>query len=197
MSRDDDWEDEDPRPRRRRPRYDDEYDDDDYDIRRRGRDVEASGAVTALGVINIVLGSLVGLFSLCFLLAGLMFTGFAQDARQVGMNNPGVNVFALGGMVAMIVGVLILVFGVCLVLAGIGVVNRRAWGRILTLVLAGIAAVFALLLLFGIISTLGAINVPGASGSVLMQMFIFVLVVAYVIMAYTILLNSGYASEFR
>jgi hypothetical protein len=198
------FDDDEERPRRRRDRYQEErderdrYDDeDDYDRPRRRGAGDKSGAVTAVGVVNIVLGSLVALLSMCILLGGLFFAGAAADLNQFGPKpNPARGVFGLVGGLAIVMGVMILLYAVGLITSGIGVLHRRNWARILTLVLAGFTAVGALWHLVNLIQLIG-INVPGTAGVIMSQLLVLLLEIGYVVMAFTILLNSRYAEEFR
>ncbi len=198
--RDDDDDDDDDAPRsRRKNRADDDDDNEDYDDRPRRLKVSGkSGAVTAVGIINIVLGSLVTLGGICFLLSGLVFTGAAVDARNQFGPQGGGGLFAAAGAMIVVLAILVLVLGVAEIMAGVGVLNRRPWGRILTLVLAGLVALSALGSLWGMIQTFGLpAGFPGKTTSILTQLVGALLEIGYVVMAYTVLLNQRYASEFR
>jgi hypothetical protein len=189
MARDDEWDnDDDERPRRRdRERYDDDdYDDDYYDRPFQSRVGNRSGAVTVVGVVNIILGSLLALLSCLILFCGVIFAAAANGPR---MGGPGDGLFAfIGG------GVFIVLYSIGLIMAGVGVLNRRNWARVLNLVLGGFAGVAALVFLYKLIQIIG---VPGFPGEVVGNLFMFAVLSGYVIMAYVILLNSHYASEFR
>lgn len=138
MPRNDDWDDDDDRPRRRRDR-DDDYEDDYVD--RRLRSTGHSGAVTAVGIINIIVGSLSALLGLCLFLGGAFVGGAANDFR----GNPGAGLAGVLAGAILIVAFLILVIAVLEILAGVGVLNRKNWARILTLVLGGLSALGGLL----------------------------------------------------
>lgn len=193
MPRNDDWDDDDDRPRRRRMRDDDDDDYHDDYVDRRLRRGERSGAVTAVGVINIVLGSLYVLGGLCLLLGGALVGGAAQDFR----GNPGGGLFAVFAGAIILFAFLIIVVAVLHILGGVGVLNRRNWARILTLVLGGLSAVFAL---FGVFGVVGALNNPVAddrAGAVLVSLVSVFFHVGYAVLVYVILLNPGYAEEFE
>ena len=205
----DDYED---RPRRRSRDDDDMDEDEDFDDEPRGRSRRgggsASGRVTGVGVISIVLGSLVTLASFCFLLGGLFFAGAANDIRNMPNmkmpNNANVNVNAGAGFFAVfeariiIVGILILVFGIGQIMSGVGVLRRRQWGRILCMVIAGFYAVAAIFTLIGIFQYLSLpAGFPGKTWSILMGLLQFVVEVGYTVMVYTVLLSRPAASEFR
>lgn len=135
--RDDDVDDDYPRPRRRR--------------RWRSRSGARSGAVTTVAVINFILG---GLASACGVLAAiggavLGLGGAAAAANQPGMDPQGAKVaggmLAAGGVVLTVIALIVVLWGVLAIVAGVGVIKRQQWGRILTLILAGLAAVIAVL----------------------------------------------------
>jgi hypothetical protein len=198
--RDEDFEDEDDRPvRKRRPRaeFDDEDDfeeDDRPRRRRRRREVAApSGVVTLVGVLNLVFAglSVIGSLALMFLGATIMgwITGVAADpAFQPGGINNQRAVAQVQGLAAMgtmmFVGMgfcFILLVALPLGLAGYGVLKRQQWGRILTLVLGGIAALFAVLSL---------LNMPRGIAGLIMYG-------AYAGLTYAILLQPQFAEEFE
>lgn len=190
--RDDDWDDE-PRERRRR-RREDEY-DDDYDRGRdRGYGPERSGAVTGAAVINFVVGGLVLLLGLCLMVVFVAAAG--EFGRRGGFAFPGVG----GGMAILILfAVGLLSWGLGAIVAGIGVVNRRQWGRVLTLVLGGFGILIGLLFLVGAIQILSN---PFAGGgertlSFLISLLIAIAFLGHCIWTYIVLLNSRYGAEFR
>jgi hypothetical protein len=89
---------------------------------------------------------------------------------------------AAGGIMGVIVGALgfcLLLLGIPSIVAGIGVLNRRQWGRILTLVLGALSGLSALV-------NLGGLHVTQA-----------LVPAAYCAFVYIILLNQRYAAEFR
>ena len=167
--------------------YDEREDDldseGDYEPRPRW-----SGAVTAVAVVNFVLGGLTMLFGLLVLLMGTAITGYvintvknpppgadpaqakqAQDALAAGGGAIGIVVGAMG--------ICSMIFGVPQIIAGIGVIKRRQWGRILTLVLAAMSGIIALLSVFALSPTI-------------------IVHAGYCIFAFVILLNRRYAAEF-
>jgi hypothetical protein len=194
---DDDWDDDDDedRPRRRRRRFDDddyEYDDDDRAIRRvSGR----SGPVTAIGIVNIVLGTLGAIGSFCILIGGFFIAGApAFNRGGPGPGAPPAGMMGLMGGAVVLVGVLAMLFGAAYIFAGIGVLNRRNWARILSLVLGGFTGLGALL---GLLGSFRMIANPGQMGAGLGNLSVAGLQLGYVIFMYTILLNARFASEFR
>lgn len=192
MSRNDDWEYDDDRPRRRRERdRDDDYEDDYVD--RRLRRTEHSGAVTAVGIINIIVGSRAVLVGLCVFLGGAFLGGAANDFR----GNPGAGLAGAFAGAIIIVAFLILVVAVLEILAGVGVLNRKNWARIMTLVLGGLSALLGLLHIFGVV---GAMNNPfpeDRAGAVLVNLLLIFLYIGYTVLVYVILLNPAYADEFQ
>lgn len=193
MPREDDWEDDyDDRPRRRRRDDDDDYDDDyrGRSIRRAGH----SGAVTAVGVISIVLGSLFILLGICVLLGAALTGGAARELRD----QPGAGVVGILAGAVVIVALLILVLAVLLIVGGIGVLNRRNWGRILTLVLGGLSAVVAVFWILVAVSTLNNNAMPDdRAGPILVSLILVFLHIGYAVLVFVVLLNSVYAEEFE
>ena len=152
------------------------------------RPVRQSGAVTAVAVVNFVLGGLQILIGLLIMIVGPAIVGMAASAVDTSKMTPeqarqfkqatttGGGIVALG---AAVFGGCILIFGVPMIIAGIGVIKRRQWGRILSIVLASLAIVGAIvwLLTFNIIGLL----INGG----------------YAVVVFVILLNKQYAAEFR
>lgn len=168
------------------------YEEDALAPRRRPK----SGAVTAVAVVNFVLGGLSSLCGLLFMVAGSfvvqMLGGLGQEiARQPPPDMPAAEVRALeaaaqvaggiGTMIVVIVAVIILFIGVTMILAGVGVVQRKSWGRILTLILGGIASIFAILALLQIRSAWLALLIYSA----------------YAVLVFAVLLNKENAREFN
>jgi hypothetical protein len=163
---------------------------DDYDAGPpRGR----SGAVTAVAIVNFVLGALNVICGVIFMvafntIAGYIFGAAAEAAKQ----QPGVTaqqqeqiqkasglIGTLGTAAGILIGGCSLIFGVLYILGGVGVLNRRSWGRILTIVMGIISAIFGVLSLFG-----GGI--PN-----------LVIYGGYAIFVLIVLFNSKNAAEFR
>lgn len=132
-------------------------------------------SVTAVTIVLIVLGVLTAILGLFVLLAASIVTS--------GMAIPGLEEFqgstgAIGGILVVIGGVVI-AFGVLEVVSGINLLSARSWARILGIVLAVVAGLFALL---------GAIpNQNAANGSPLVSI---VLLAAYAYVIW-ILATSG------
>ncbi len=197
MSRDDDWDEDDDRPRRRRRRapYDEDEDDEfDDDVRlQRGRGQPRSGAVTGVGIISIILGGVDLLFGACMLL-GLLFIGEAPGGGGL-----------VGGHLAVAILVslvlVVLLWGALAITSGIGVLNRHNWGRVMTLILSGIAAAVGVFCLIGAVGVLAVGgNGQGAPDDVFLSMiyvFLAALLISYCIMAYVVLLNSRNRLEFH
>lgn len=191
MPRYDDWDDDD-RPRRRRER-DDDYDYEDDYVDRRLRRAGHSGAVTAVGIINIIIGSLSALGGLCVFLIGGLAGGAAHDFR----GNPGAGLAGILAGAILVVAFLILVVAVLEILAGIGVLNRKNWARILTLVLGGLSAVLGLVHIFGMVSAMNNPFPEDRAGAVFVSLLLVLLYVGYTVLVYVILLNPAYAEEFH
>jgi hypothetical protein len=156
-----------------------------------------SGAVTAIAIVNFVLG---GLYALCgvIMMAAMGFIanllgGAVQEAAAKSGDPQVAKAAEGGGLVAMIAGFGI-VAGLCvmvilalpLILAGVGVVKRRQWGRILTLVMGAILGLLGLINLFA--GLRAGVNFGSLIGSLIL--------VGYAVLAYVVLLNSQNAAEF-
>jgi hypothetical protein len=152
---------DDDRPRGRRPAYDDEDDYDDFDDwprrrRRRRRELAPpSATVTAVGMVNLALAVLlIGLVAYTLFRGGqiLQFLGILlEDVAQQQQNDPRLaqKMQRMQGMMASLFiflsGCFFVIFILPLILAGIGVLLRRQWGRVLNI-------------LIGIVTTLGAVS---------------------------------------
>ncbi|HEV3116842.1 MAG TPA: hypothetical protein VGY58_07310, partial [Gemmataceae bacterium] len=117
------------------------------------RPLRKSGAVTAIAVIDFVLGGLQVLCGLLFMVFGGTIAGFLGGAMKAQVQKAGDPQAAqaaqgLAGLLiawAAVLGACIMLVGVPLIVAGIGVLNRRQWGRILTLVLVGLMTLLSLI----------------------------------------------------
>ncbi|HEV3447106.1 MAG TPA: hypothetical protein VG099_20875 [Gemmataceae bacterium] len=147
------------------------------------RPLRKSGAVTAIAVIAMVLGGLQALCGLLFTFLGGAIAGFLGGAvnaqaqkgvdPQVAQAAQGIAGFLLAWAAA--IGVGILLVGGSMIVAGVGVLNRRQWGRILTLVLVGLMTLLSLIMV-----NIVAIVIWGG----------------FCAFAYIILLSKQYAAEF-
>jgi hypothetical protein len=186
------------RPRRRRREHDDDY--DDRPRRRRRREPAPPGAaVTAVGIVNLGVALLFLVLLAYTLFHGtqvLSFIGFAFEdvARQQVPNDPRLaqKMQQVQGMVTgMVAGFFLFLSGcfflfviVPLLLAGVGVLLRRQWGRVLTI-------------LVGIVTTLGALSaaeriVEGHSEAV----WGVLVLSAYSLFVLTVMFIPQYADEF-
>jgi uncharacterized membrane protein (DUF2068 family) len=160
---------------------------------------EKSGAVTAVAVVNFIVGALQLLCGGCIMLAGgamgamgaqMMndpeFQGQLNPEQAEAMNQLG-GAGAMGGILA-IIGLIGVIFGIVAIVAGFGVMQRRNWGRVLTLVLGGFAVVLALLNIFAMVQN------PGAMAQQIPNLLVNA---AYAALVFSILLNSRYAAEFH
>jgi hypothetical protein len=155
----DEVDDYDDRPRRRRE-YDEEDDFDDRSRRRRRREPTPPGAaVTAVGIVNLAVALLfLGLLAYAMLRGTqiLSFIGFAMEdaARQQVPQDPRLAQKlqqVQGMMTGMVAGFLLFLSGcfflfviVPLLVAGVGVLLRRQWGRVLTILVGIVTSLFAL-----------------------------------------------------
>ncbi|MCI0682301.1 MAG: hypothetical protein L0Y71_09370 [Gemmataceae bacterium] len=189
----DDWDDDEPQPRRRRR--------DPFDVRD-GRP-EQSGAVTGAGVVTIVVSVL---FLLCgggLGVCGLFCTSAGAAARQQGGFLPPQLFERLGGiMLGWSLFHLLLAVG--MLMAGIVTLQRRNWGRVMTLILAGIVGAlggvqFIVAILIGV-SDGGGLFGNNDPEDRIVQAVVFcisaLLYVAYTIFVFIVLLNSHNRAEF-
>jgi hypothetical protein len=148
--------------------------------------------VTTVAVLSLVIGGLLTLLGLAVMVGGTAMAawllGHASDAANTANLTPeareaaaklaaaGTGFFA---WIFGIIGVCWIVFGLPALIGGIGVMNRRSWGRILTIVMA------ILFILFGALELIGPLFLIG------------IIMVAYGVVSLVILFNSKYAAEFH
>src|SRR5262249_54723891 len=131
MSQDHDW--DEPLSRR------DYFEDDFENLALAHKPHGPSGAVTAVGIVTIIMGALGLLFCGCFSLGGA-FALIAHDGvGQGGGMARGEELF----MILFVCLALVVSFwSIGLLVSGIGVLARSAWARTLALVLAGFGLLF-------------------------------------------------------
>lgn len=106
---------------------------------------ERPGAVTASGVILIVLGGLLVLLGLLFVLTAPLMGDLANDpdfVAQFGDISDSLQSFALT------LGIVMGMFGAVQLLAGSFVLMRRTWARVTGMICAVLGGLFALLFVF-------------------------------------------------
>jgi len=111
-----------------------------------------TGLIIAVAIINYVFGGLQVACGGCLAIFGATFTqmmgGIIEQEQQLGPEE----VAGLRVMTAIFIGmgVVFALTGLPTVLAGYGVQCQKEWGRILTIVLAGISALMGILFLLGL-----------------------------------------------
>lgn len=191
----DDYDDDDDRPRRARRRSRDDDDYEDIGRRRRSGGGERSGSVTSVGVISIILGSLTLLCGLCAVVGSFTFLAAGPGGQFGGRN---VLPFQAAGGVAVIISLVVVIFGVLYLTGGIGVIQRRNWGRIMTLVMAGFSILSGILCLIAVVGMLATpAPIEGKMIGVLIYLLGAFIYFAHGIMAFVVLLSSDNASEFE
>ncbi len=198
MSEADRWEDErnEDRPRPRDPRPRDRWGDyDDRGVYRR----ERSGAVTGVAVFSFVLGGIVLVLGLCMLMVVLVAMG---DNRRGGILPPGAD--ALLAVVILLFAALIL-WSVGILISGVGLIQRRQWGRILTLVLAVIGALAGIYFVISCVISLRQGPPQQFAGDarggyvlgVVIMLLVGLMMIVHCILSYSLLLTSRVSEEFQ
>ena len=148
-----------------------------------------SGAVTLVAVLNFVMAGLqvVGII-IVLVLGGAILGLTSEAAKATGDADAQKVAAAAGGIAGAIVAIAIvcgIIFIALFLLAGIGVLNRRQYGRIISLILGAIMGILALLSILNL-------------GTAPLNAIINILILGgYCVVTYVVLLNSTYAREFR
>jgi hypothetical protein len=104
---------------------------------------QRTGGMTAVGILNIVFGSLGSLVALLAIVGGglVAAVGAAGEAESAGTDAEGIGAaVATGGMLVMVIGLVYLLCMSLLIFDGIGVLKLKPWGRTLSIACgAGIA----------------------------------------------------------
>ncbi len=141
------------------------------------------GGVIAVAVVNFILGALDLIAGICVLTGAGMLGVAGQQA--MGKDMPAqqaeqVQALAFfGGAILFVIAIVLFLIGAAMITAGVGLLKRRNWARVLTLIIAGVAVLMALTSLINL-QLLGAIIYGG-----------------YAAMAFAILLNREVAAHFR
>jgi hypothetical protein len=187
MSRD--WDDV---PRRRR-RY------DDIELRRPAE--QLSGAVTGAGIFTIIMGALSVLCSLSTGFCGVMIYLVGEADRQQGGMLPA-SVGTTGGVIVGL-ALLYLIVGVCYLIAGIVTLQRRNWGRVFCLIMAGVSVllgithgVFTVLGFMGLDPLMADADEGGQAFGAVVNVFSGLLYLAHAVVVFTALLSSYNIAEF-
>ncbi len=192
MSRDDD--DDDREPRRRRFE-----DDEDLELER-PRKRKRSGAVTAVAIVAMVLGSQALLCGVCVGLGGVFFGSFRgilqQELAKQGAQDPQAAQVAqqmerIPTWWLFLEGSLDCVRGIGLLVGGIGALMRANWGRFVILTFA-VFGVLVSLVSAGIALSLGIID----ASNVASNGFGVVIQVAFTVFAFIVLMNPANIREF-
>lgn len=153
-----------------------------------------SAVVTAAGVFTMIMGVLGLLLGICSV-AGFMMASIMSVDRGGGPRGEFL-VILLG----MVIAFVILVWGGASLAAGIGLLNRRPWARVLTLILAAVLAIIALMGTAASFIFTFAEVLPERGARVLMFLLYFGiswLSLLYCVWTYFVLLTSRYREEFR
>lgn len=106
---------------------------------------QRTGGMTAIGILNIVFGSIGALVMLLFVLGGsLLAAGGAAMEAEMGAEANGMGAAtAAGGGLIMVIGVVGLICWTAMIISGIGVLKLKSWGRTLSMVCGGIVALLS------------------------------------------------------
>lgn len=192
MSRDDDYDHAGLRSRRRRA-----Y-EEDFEAPSRWRP-RRSGAVTTVGVCNIIIGSFTLILGLLSMVGGLALSGFLwHHQQQAGPQGQAANMGGIMVALTLVVTALILLLGAVFIVTGVGVIRRKPWARIVSFVFAGLFTVAGMFILVTIVLLLAT---PGpAEGwlvGLLLNLLAAGLCVGYAVFVFMALLNLDNAREFE
>ena len=108
----------------------------------------ASGAVVGAGVVLLVIATLLGIFAIFAVFAGLIMGQMPDFYGETGLTPAETEAFMnMGRTFVIVFGAVALAFAVAHLLSGIGVLRRRGWARILGLVLSVLGVLVWLLIL--------------------------------------------------
>lgn len=147
-------------------------------IGHRGRGVKGSPAVQYVAIATYIIGSIQALIGILFMVFGAaiaaLFTGAAASS---GDREAAQAAGAIGGLFTAVVvgiGIFIIVLSIPTFIAAYGLMQRKQWGRILTLILAALTGLS------------GIASFPAG-----------IISIGYAIWAYVVLLDKKYAAEFH
>lgn len=142
--------------------------------------VKWSLGVTVIGYLHIIFGAIAGLGAIALLIAGLFFTA--------ALNNLQGDQALLGNVLAafaLFIGGVLLVIALAYVVVGVGLIRRRQWARIVTLVITGLSAASCVAAVFDTQLFLSK------------DVFAVLVNVGYCVSVFAILLNPRNAAEFQ
>jgi hypothetical protein len=149
-----------------------------------------SGAVTAVAIVNYIFGALSIVCAVLAVVAGSMIMSLLGQAATEAAKQPGGPdaaqaqqaagiLSSLGTAAGIVIGGCSLVFGILYIFAGVGTMNRRGYGRVLTIILGILNAIAGVLSLI-------SLNIPG-----------IVIDGGYAVFVLIVMFNPKYAAEFR
>jgi hypothetical protein len=204
MSRGDEIEPGDPE-KKRRPAFSnedepDEPGDDRLQLGKRSR----SGAVTAVGIIGIILGCFALLSAVCTSVTPAVMPALMDMAAKANPNDPKIAqakeaMARVPTWYVMGSAAFGLLLGLGLLIAGVGVLKRVAFARPVMLILAGLGVVSFLLSLVGTFSfgTMDTTDPTSVAGGVCGLGCSAFGNLGFAVMAFVVLLNARNAAEFR
>ncbi len=103
---------------------------------------QRTGGMTAIGVVNIVLGVIGCLFSLLVLVGGGVLAAGGGDFASHAGGNESFGTMAQGaGMMVVLIGLVGLVTWLLTMISGVGVLMMRSWGRTLAMICGAVIIV--------------------------------------------------------
>ena len=139
-----------------------------------------TGGMTAIAVLNIILGG-IGILNGLFLLLGAFY--LMSELSRLGVFHIPVARLAFS--------LLILATGVVGIIAGIGIFRLRPWARALSLVYGGLLILSSVLSYFAvpIIATIGTYDIGSISADGLARLIIFCAIYVVIPVPYSLLLG--------
>lgn len=147
-----------------------------------------NGGVIAIAISSFVLAAMSLFCGAAYTFFGSAWASLFMSMRQAipdSQDKEVATVVGSFGVMMAIIGVASMLFGILLVTSGIGLLNRQQWGRMFTLVMGGVAAVFALLHIYPIFYGLwpSVVNIA--------------IWIGYAVLVFCVLLNDRVARQFR
>src|SRR5262245_55834159 len=106
--------------------------------------MQRTGGMTTIGILNIVLGAIGSLLSLLAMLGGGLLAAAGAAAEADGSGQGAGTMVAAGGGMIMVFSFIGLAACFTLIMGGVGVLKMKPWGRMLSMVCGGVLALMQL-----------------------------------------------------